>query len=223
MPGADDGGNGDASVAGAATASLSSSAAVNYTVFAFERRGDMFYDQHSVRQLEDGRVLLLDVGNDRPGCVSDFDYKGCFSRAVLYSLDWEAKKAHVDWQFEAPYMLDAVDSAEWDPAIAHEVAHWTAMTHDYFNFDGGSVERLETGLIQVAFTSEMPVRAANANYSMNVWEVDEHARVRSMLTIPHASNSEKSEGGYRSIPLRTLQGETADMPDAFKHVRAIGG
>ena len=183
-----------------------------------ERDIDMFYDQHSVRQLEDGRILLLDVGNDRPGCVNDFDFEGCFSRAVIYSLDWDALKAHVDWQFEAPYPLNAVDAAEWEPEVAHAIAHWAATAHDYFNFDGGSVERLSSGKVQVAFTSEMPTRAANANYSMHVWEVDDTARVTSMLELPHAHDSLKAEGGYRTVPVATLQGESAEPPRAFEHV-----
>ena len=72
--------------------------------------------------------------------------------------------------------------------------------------------------MQVAFTSELPTRAANANYSMHVWEVDDHARVRSMMAIPHASDSLKASGGYRTIPLRTISGESADAPSEFTHV-----
>ena len=64
----------------------------------------------------------------------------------------------------------------------------------------------------------MPTRAANANYSMHVWEVDDTARVTSMLELPHAHDSLKAEGGYRTVPVATLQGESAEPPSAFKHV-----
>ena len=64
----------------------------------------------------------------------------------------------------------------------------------------------------------MPTRAANANYSMHVWEVDDKARVTSMLELPHAHDSLKAEGGYRTVPVATLQGESAEPPSAFKHV-----
>lgn len=193
-----------------------SSSALARSNFTFERDADRFFDPHSARQLADGRLLLLDVGNDRPGCVADLDYKGCFSRAVIYSLNFTTRVAKIDWQFEAPYKLDAVDAAEWAPDVAAEIAHWMTMTHDFFNWDGGSVERLDSGYIQVAFTSELPVRAANANFSMHVWEVDERARVRSMLAIPHASGSYKAQGGYRAVPLETLQGESTDAPAGFE-------
>ena len=59
--------------------------------FAFENEAAKFYHPHSVEQLPTGDVLLLDDGNDRPGCknggteglVDDEAYKGCFSRAVM--------------------------------------------------------------------------------------------------------------------------------------------
>ena len=215
--------------------------AANFTAFSFERDADRFFDPHSARQLEDGRVLLLDVGNDRPGCVADYEYEGCFSRAVIYALNWTTKMARLDWQFESPFPLNQAE-AGWDPEVRRrawagaaevrhhamtsalppsppQVAYWYAQTHDFFNWDGGSVERLTSGYVQVSFTSEMPTRAANANYSMHVWEVDDRARVRSMTLIPHASDSYKGQGSYRTVPLSTLQGESADVPSEFLHTK----
>ena len=78
----------------------------NYTSLTVERDIDLFYQPHDVTMLEDGRLMMIDDGNDRPGCVPLMDYKGCFSRAVIYALDIDNQKAHLEWQLEMPYQLD---------------------------------------------------------------------------------------------------------------------
>ena len=78
----------------------------NYTALTVERDIDLFYAPHDVTMLEDGRLMMIDDGNDRPGCVPLMDYKGCFSRAVIYALDIDNQKAHLEWQLEMPYQLD---------------------------------------------------------------------------------------------------------------------
>ena len=67
-----------------------------------ERDIDLFYQPHDATMLEDGRLMMIDDGNDRPGCVPLMDYKGCFSRAVIYALDIDNQKAHLEWQLEMP-------------------------------------------------------------------------------------------------------------------------
>ena len=44
-----------------------------------------FYDPHDVTQLSSDRIMLIDDGNNRAGCISndDDDYaSGCYTRAV---------------------------------------------------------------------------------------------------------------------------------------------
>ena len=104
--------------------------------FEFESDAAKFYQPHSVEQLPNGNIMLMDDGNDRPGCKdggvegltdehayagcfwgpsgmklrpSLLRYAGCFSRAVMYKLEWNAAKTHgsakLVWQFEYPVRL----------------------------------------------------------------------------------------------------------------------
>lgn len=76
------------------------------TVFSFERDADRFYSAHSVQQLANGDVMLIDDGNSREGCSSRNNYMGCFSRAIIYSLNFTSSVAKVSWQFEDPTTLE---------------------------------------------------------------------------------------------------------------------
>ena len=91
------------------SASIGGSAKIaGATVYAFERDADMFYAPHSVVQLSDGRLMMMDDGTGRPGCLEGDAaddqvspaFVGCFSRAAIYSLDEAAGVAKLDWQFE---------------------------------------------------------------------------------------------------------------------------
>merc|ERR1719198_457657 len=84
--------------------------------FEFENDAAKFYQPHAVEQLPNGNILLMDDGNDRPGCknggteglTDENAYAGCFSRAVMYELDWNHNKrgkAKLVWQFEYPVKL----------------------------------------------------------------------------------------------------------------------
>ena len=89
--------------------------------FAFSHDVAKFYQPHSAQQLPNGDLLLLDDGNDRPGCLGgtesgalDDDLPavsanasartaGCFSRAVMYSLErGPPPVARLVWQFAYP-------------------------------------------------------------------------------------------------------------------------
>ena len=86
------------------------------------------------------------------------------------------------------------------------------MTHDQFNFDGGSVYRLASGNNLVAFTSLFNSRAYNANYSMYAWEADgETAEARSTMVVPHGTAAMKTSGGYRMTPWNSIHGERSDL------------
>ena len=138
----------------------------------FARPGDAFSAPHSVRQLNATSLLVLDDGNNREGCSHATGYAGCFSRAALYDLDFGAGLARLAWQFEAPLALPG-------DAEQYSRADWrNAMTHDEYNFDGGSVHALAGGTVLTAFTATYPTRASNRNASAYIWEVDPRAPVR---------------------------------------------
>merc|ERR1719198_1922518 len=66
-----------------------------------------FYNPHSVQQLLNGNLILMDDGSMRPNCTCDFDgcdaqAMNCFSRAVEYELDFERMQARIAWEFEFP-------------------------------------------------------------------------------------------------------------------------
>lgn len=97
-------------------------------------------------------------------------------------------------------------------------AAWeTVMTHDLANWDGGSVERLESGHVLVAMTSPYASTAAggrgwNANYSMMAWEVAPSGTVLSEVIVPHSYDSLTREGGYRMVPWDSVGGESSEPP-----------
>ena len=85
------------------------------------------------------------------------------------------------------------------------------MTHDEYNFDGGSVHALAGGTVLTAFTATYPTRASNRNASAYIWEVDPRAPVRegvrSLLVVPH-SGADTGEGLWRVVPWHTIYGES---------------
>ena len=77
--------------------------------YGFERELDKFYTPHDAQMLEDGRMLLIDDGSSRPGCVPGGPnaYMGCWSRAALYEFDEDSKTVKVVWQYEDPHGLNS--------------------------------------------------------------------------------------------------------------------
>ena len=111
--------------------------------YAFERPLDMFFQPHSVLQLDGGDLLVVDDGAQRPGCRGSSngttDGAGCWSRVAQYNLGADMI-ARVVWQFEFPYSLDTSSIK-------------TVEERDLFNAVGGSVYQLSNGNFLIGFTS----------------------------------------------------------------------
>mgnify|MGYP007024374398 FL=1 len=86
---------------------------------------------------------------------------------MLYQLDFATMRAKLAWQFEAPFRLPNDDATPFAKTVWRHV-----MTHDEYNFDGGSVHPLESGRMLVGFTATYANRAYNRNASDLVREVD---------------------------------------------------
>ena len=160
----------------------------------FSRDADEFYEPRSVSQLADGRLLVFDGGASRPGCRGGGGTSparaGCYSRAALYRLDFMTKKAELEWQYELETQLRD------GPHDAAEGAR--VMTHDEFDTDGGSVQRLGSGLFLVGFTTPdagagAGERTFNANRSITAFEVDMYAEVHAKVVIPRSRDEQARE------------------------------
>ena len=178
--------------------------------FAFERDEAKFYQPHSVAQLPDGDVILIDSGDDRAGCEADDGaYARCFTRAVRYRLDARGGTAKLVWQFAYPFELSnrTVDAAGRASLKA-------ALSRDAFNFDGGTVELLADGRYLVGFTNTVEgQRAWNPHGDMLLFEVDDAARVRAMMTVPRPTQTGGvRNGGYRTLPWESIGGESSQSP-----------
>jgi hypothetical protein len=187
------------------------------TLFSFAAETDRFYEPHSVMQLSTGKLLLMDDGNSRPGCSAVNAYKGCYSRALMLDLDFDKASASAAWEFSDPYSLhdETVEyAADGDGAKkSGDHANTEVMTHDQFNWDGGSAYRLANGNVIVAFTSVYPTRDYNPNYAMYAWEVDgTTAERKTQIIVPAGYNAMQSSGGYRMTPWDSIGGEGADEP-----------
>ena len=211
---------GDAGKVAAAKGSHATPAKPGQT-FTFERDADKFTASHAVIQLADERLMLVDDGSSRPGCIASTSRTGCFSRAVIYSLDFKSMTARLDWQFEfdgAVADAGALNAKGSNSSARAQRAQWEhAMTHDLFNWDGGSAYRLASGLVLVALTSPWDKHAEgfrdwNANYSMMAWEVAPSGGVLSRVTVPHSLGQLTTQGGYRMIPWASVGGETSEAP-----------
>lgn len=51
--------------------------------FSWSRDVDRFYSPHSVAELDDGKIVMIDDGSGRSGCTQSNDYAGCWSRAAM--------------------------------------------------------------------------------------------------------------------------------------------
>ncbi|KAH8057252.1 hypothetical protein JL722_6901 [Aureococcus anophagefferens] len=172
--------------------------------YAFEKDADRFYDPHGALQLPNGDVLVVDDGDDRPGCA--VDRRGqCFSRVVCYALDAAAKVARVRWQFEWPYGFADADGA----ALAMDVA-----ARDACSSVGGSVAPLANGNYLVAFTSVDARSADDARGSALAFEVDVAggAAAVSRLAVPTPLADQDKQGAYRLVPWDSIAAETHVCP-----------
>ena len=147
-----------------------------------------------------------------PACSQRVVLEPVVSRALIYKLNFTEHTVDVVWQFEDPYGLEALkrygEGEGLDADRAGEEGWTQTMTHDQFNFDGGSVYRLASGHNLVAFTSLFNNRAYNQNYSMYAWEADgTTAEARSTIIVPHGTDAMKTSGGYRMTPWNSIHGE----------------
>jgi hypothetical protein len=186
--------------------------------FEFERDLDRFYTPHNVIQLASDKLLLIDDGSSRPGCSSTTNLMGCWSRAAMYSLNFEKNTTTLEWQFADPHTPNmATDVAGADDGEQAKSDYYLkqVMVRDMYNYDGGSAYRLESGRILVAFTSPYDSRLWNQLYSMRAYEVDKDGEAIVYITVPHESDALESQGAYRMIPMRTVYGETDSAPFAL--------
>ena len=84
------------------------------------------------------------------------------------------------------------------PVLTFRIAYWSRLsvsssedvyekeveTRDLFNWDGGSINRLENGRLLVAFTSPYSSRTFNAEYSMVAYEVNPEGVADVSIIVP---------------------------------------
>ena len=172
--------------------------------FAFERDLDKFYQPHAVIQLDNGNIVMMDDGTDRPGCTI-MRTGQCFSRAIMYRLDREAMVARVVWQFEAPDDVTGLYRSPEDMQTFAQRSTWNEV--------GGSVYRLANGHYLVAFSSvesddENPKGAA----SIFELDVDGNRTLATKLDIPTPLSNVGMQNGYRFTPWSSIGGEAAGDP-----------
>lgn len=168
--------------------------------FAFERDLDKFYQPHSALQLDNGNLLLIDDGNDRPGCTV-LRTGQCFSRAIMYKLNRQNKTATVVWQFAYP------------DNIGDQRSFKNTSQIDSWNEVGGSVYRLDNGHYLIAFTS-VDADAVNPRGAAQIIELDTDGNRTTVATLdlPIPISDEGKQGGYRFVPWRSIAGETSARP-----------
>ena len=163
--------------------------------YGFEDDDQKFYDPHSALQLPNGDLLVIDDGDDRPGCATA-NTSGCFSRAIAYELDAAARVARVRWQFEWPSALD-VDF----------------KTDDLYNLVGGSATALANGDYLVAFTSLDDTNKYDARGTAFAFEVDVDGRSTvTTVAIPTPKADQDRQAAYRLVPWDSVGGETSVCP-----------
>lgn len=170
--------------------------------YHFKDVNDAFYDAHEAsvsESAEGGKVLLLiDDGNNRPGCTSPWP-KNCFSRAIEYTLDDDTHSAKVTWQFEFPY-TNSSNVTQTAGEIVRE---------DLWQLDGGSVTLMPlTGRYITAFTGTYGKSNPYLGKSW-IFDVDHNGDVWSEIVVP---GTEWKSGSYRAIPLNSIRGESSSCP-----------
>lgn len=168
--------------------------------FAFERDLDKFYQPHSVLQLENGNLLVIDDGTDRPGCTIERT-GACFSRAVMYRLDRDAGAVALVWQFAYP------------DRVAQKDDFYRTSQVDTWNEVGGSLYRLENGNYLVAFSS-VAASDVNPRGAAQIFELDldGNSTAASYMEVPTPAANVGTQNGYRFVPWRSVAGETSIVP-----------
>ncbi|KAH8067049.1 hypothetical protein JL720_12559 [Aureococcus anophagefferens] len=163
--------------------------------YAFEDDDEKFYDPHSALQLPNGDLLVIDDGDDRPGCATA-NTSGCYSRAIAYELDAAARVAKVRWQFEWPSALDV-----------------NFKTDDLYNLVGGSAAALANGDYLVAFTSLDDTNKYDSRGTAFAFEVNVDGRSTvTTVAIPTPKADQDRQAAYRLVPWDSVGGETDVCP-----------
>ena len=118
--------------------------------FAFSRPLDEFYAPHNAIMLDDWKILLIDDGSSRPGCLDSSSLHGCWSRAAMYELDFKTNTTTLAWQFEDPNAPNGAargKNAEDEDKAKARYYEQEVMVKDLYNYDGGSAYRLDGGRI----------------------------------------------------------------------------
>ena len=113
----------------------------SYKTYAFAHEQEKFYYPHMVSQLPDGHVLLVDDGNNRPGCARGSE-GSCYSRAVEYAL--------VDGRVRVDAPTRKLGIIPWSAVSEARVALTCAVA-------------LQCALARAELSSAVAWRTANAN------------------------------------------------------------
>lgn len=121
------------------------------------------------------------------------------------------------WQFTTSNALDDLDtplsfSYSYAFVMPDNDDDHPPETRDLFNWDGGSVYRLDGGAVLVAFTSPYSQRVYNHAYSMYAYEVDKDGEAMVSMAVPHATGSLENTGGCRFVPWKSINGESTSCP-----------
>lgn len=177
---------------------LSSNAQMNSN-FTWLHEHDKFYDPHDAQLISHDELILLDDGNNRPGCAKPYD-DNCFTRAVHYKLDFETGTVKLLWHYEY--------SEQPGPNITLA----DIKKNDLYVSDGGSV-RFVNDRYYVAFTT-VDVGTEYSHWGW-VFEVDKDRRLTGTIKIPRKVWDDFPSGMYRAVPYDSVGGESERSPPSF--------
>jgi len=177
--------------------------------FTFLDESDMFYNQHFVRQLPNGNLVMIDNGNTRPssrrrlqdvgGVAMDgsqpynpaatadaspmdegvTDDSSSFSRACEYALNFEDGTIELVWEF-APSGI--------------------------FTVEGGSIDALSNGNRLITFPF---IIGDDGGYYSYVYEVNPSGVSVANMSVPWMGNSSLYDTPTRGLAVDTIAGERA--------------
>lgn len=144
----------------------------NVTDFSFNHEDDKFYNQHYVRQLQNGNLIMIDNGNSRP---EDTDVEGSsseYSRAIEYELDFDNMTVTKVWEFKPK---------------------------DVYSPEGGSIDILESGHRVIMFPFIEIIKDGTPQPASAVYEVSEDGEQLGYMTIPWLSGNPVKDAPTRGF------------------------
>ena len=93
--------------------------------FTFDNDDSKFYNVHEAQLIDEDSLILMDDGNNRPGCKAP-EGENCFSRALEYHLDFEKMEATLVWQASG-FPRQTSNIKRWrlrPPAHSHQYTRW---------------------------------------------------------------------------------------------------